>query len=160
MKYLNLRIRADSLRIITEPKDPGHIRPLMDALRRQYAEYPGMRSFVSRGSIITSNDGGTRSVNLDIAGPDLGTIYEVALRAYRRAQELEPEQHRWPYYLGDVLSIVGTDLEGAEKQFRRAMALYPDYAPAHMRLGNVLVARDRGAAAAVELEHALALRCV
>ena len=60
----------------------------MDALARKYAEYPGMRSFVSRGSIITSNDGGTRSVNLDIAGPDLATIYEVALSAYRRAQEI------------------------------------------------------------------------
>jgi tetratricopeptide (TPR) repeat protein len=34
------------------------------------------------------------------------------------------------------------------------MELYPDYAPAHMRLGNVLVARDQGAAAAKELERA------
>jgi multidrug efflux pump subunit AcrB len=88
MKYLNLRIRADSLRIIAEPKDPAHIRPLMDALRDKYAEYPGMRSFVSRGSIITSNDGGTRSVNLDIAGPDLEMIYGVARAADRRAREI------------------------------------------------------------------------
>jgi multidrug efflux pump subunit AcrB len=88
LKYLNLRIEADGLRIIAEPKDPNHIKPLMEALERKYKEYPGMRSFVSRGSIITSNDGGTRSVNLDIAGPDLGTIYDVALSAYRRAQEV------------------------------------------------------------------------
>jgi multidrug efflux pump subunit AcrB len=60
----------------------------MDALGSKYREYPGMRSFVSRGSIITSNDGGTRSVNLDIAGPDLATIYEVASSAYRRAGEI------------------------------------------------------------------------
>ena len=88
LKYLNLRVEANGLRIIAEPKDPAHIKPLMDALARQYKEYPGMRSFVSRGSIITSNDGGTRSVDLDIAGPDLATIYDVALRAYRRAQEI------------------------------------------------------------------------
>jgi multidrug efflux pump subunit AcrB len=88
MKYLNLRIRPDSLRIIAEPKDPAHIRPLMDALRDKYAEYPGMRSFVSRGSIITSNDGGTRSVDLDIAGPDLATLYDVARAADRRAREI------------------------------------------------------------------------
>jgi multidrug efflux pump subunit AcrB len=88
IKYLNLRIRSDSLRIIAEPKDPAHIKPLMDALRGKYAEYPGMRSFVSRGSIITSNDGGTRSVNLDIAGPDLATIYDVARAADRRAREV------------------------------------------------------------------------
>ncbi len=88
MKYLNLRVEADGLRIIAEPKDPAQIKPLMDALANKYREYPGMRSFVSRGSIITSNDGGTRSVNLDISGPDLSTIYEVALNAYRRAQEI------------------------------------------------------------------------
>jgi multidrug efflux pump subunit AcrB len=45
-----------------------------------------MRAFVSRGSIITSNDGGTRSVNLDIAGPELGVLYDAALAAYRRAE--------------------------------------------------------------------------
>ncbi|MDJ0740811.1 MAG: efflux RND transporter permease subunit [Gammaproteobacteria bacterium] len=88
IKYLNMRVQPDGLRIIAEPKDPAQIRPLMDALGSKYREYPGMRSFVSRGSIITSNDGGTRSVNLDIAGPDLATIYEVALAAYRRAGEI------------------------------------------------------------------------
>jgi multidrug efflux pump subunit AcrB len=88
LRYLNLSIQPGTLRIIAEPKDPSHIKQLMDALGRDFAEYPGMRSFVSRGSIITSNDGGTRSVNLDIAGPELGVIYEVALAAYRRAQEV------------------------------------------------------------------------
>ncbi len=88
LKYLNLRIEANGLRIIAEPKDPNHIKPLMDALGSKFKEYPGMRSFVSRGSIITSNDGGTRSVNLDIAGPELSVIYDVALAAYRRTQEV------------------------------------------------------------------------
>jgi multidrug efflux pump subunit AcrB len=88
LKYLNLRVQADGLRIIAEPKDPAHIKDLMDALALKYQEYPGMRSFVSRGSIITSNDGGTRSVNLDIAGPELSVVYDVALSAYRRAQEI------------------------------------------------------------------------
>jgi multidrug efflux pump subunit AcrB len=47
-----------------------------------------MRAFASRGSIISSNDGGTRSINLDISGPDLATIYDTALAAYRRAGEV------------------------------------------------------------------------
>jgi multidrug efflux pump subunit AcrB len=47
-----------------------------------------MRSFSSRGSIISSNDGGTRSVNLDITGSELAPIYDAALIAYRRAQEI------------------------------------------------------------------------
>ena len=61
---------------------------LMDAITAVYESYPGMRAFASRGSIITSNDGGTRSINLDISGPSLAVIYDVALATYRRAQEV------------------------------------------------------------------------
>ena len=76
------------MRIITESVDPDHIEPLMDALTAKFREYPGMRAFAARGSIITSNDGGTRSVNLDISGPDLAAVYQVASDAYARAQEV------------------------------------------------------------------------
>ncbi|MEL0584603.1 MAG: efflux RND transporter permease subunit [Candidatus Thiodiazotropha sp. (ex. Lucinoma kazani)] len=86
MAYFNLSIQATRLRIIAQPKDPKHIKPLMDAVDRKYERYVGMRSFVSRGSIITSNSGGTRSINLDISGPSLQTIYAVATRAESRAK--------------------------------------------------------------------------
>ncbi|MDX1697688.1 MAG: efflux RND transporter permease subunit, partial [Thiohalobacterales bacterium] len=62
--------------------------PLMAALQKKYSEYPAMRGFVTRGSIITSNSGGTRSVNLDISGANLSDIYDAALAAYRRAGEV------------------------------------------------------------------------
>lgn len=45
-----------------------------------------MRAFAARGSIISSNDGGTRSVNLDISGPDLVALYAVAQAAFSRAE--------------------------------------------------------------------------
>ena len=86
--YINLRITPDSLRVISEPLRAAEIEPLMDAITRKYEQFPGMRSFAARGSIISSNDGGTRSINLDIAGPDLAVIYEVAQAAYRRAGEV------------------------------------------------------------------------
>ncbi|BAZ93103.1 cation/multidrug efflux pump [Thiohalobacter thiocyanaticus] len=86
--YMNLGIEPQRIRIIAQPKDPAHIEPLMDAIVRKYEEYPGMRAFATRGSIITSNDGGTRSVNLDISGADLAAIYDVATAAYRRAQDV------------------------------------------------------------------------
>ena len=86
--YLNLSIESQRIRIISQPKDPGHIKALMNAIRDKYKQYPAMRSFVTRGSIITSNSGGTRSVNLDISGPNLSDIYKSALTAYRRAQEV------------------------------------------------------------------------
>ena len=88
MAYYNLRIGADFLRIISEPVSSGDVEVLMDAIVSKYREYPGMRAFATRGSIITSNDGGTRSINLDIAGTDLGAIYAVAQAAYRRAGEV------------------------------------------------------------------------
>jgi multidrug efflux pump subunit AcrB len=88
LKYVNMSIEARRIRIISQPKDPAHIKPLMAALQKKYQEYPAMRGFVTRGSIITSNSGGTRSVNLDISGPDLSDIYDAALTAYRRAGEV------------------------------------------------------------------------
>ena len=88
LEYVNMSIEARRIRIITQPKDPAHIKPLMAALQKQYSKYPAMRGFVTRGSIITSNTGGTRSVNLDISGPNLPDIYNAALAAYRRAQEV------------------------------------------------------------------------
>ncbi len=88
LAYFNLSVDPGGLRIITEPKNPRHISAVMDALDARFLKFPGMRAFSSRGSIISSNDGGTRSINLDISGPDLVEIYAVAERAYRRAEEL------------------------------------------------------------------------
>jgi multidrug efflux pump subunit AcrB len=88
MAYYNLSVNAGSLRIISEPVDAADVDALLDALARKYREHPGMRAFATRGSIITSNDGGTRSINLDIAGTDLGEIYAVAQAAYHRASEV------------------------------------------------------------------------
>ena len=88
IKYFFLMMEADSLRIIAETIDPGDIGGLMKVVGEKYKTYPGMRPFVSRGSIITSNDGGTRSVSLDISGPRLKDIYDVASTAYRRAGEV------------------------------------------------------------------------
>ena len=86
--FMNLSIQSTRIRIISQPKDPAHIKDLMRALRQQYATYPGMRSFISRGSIITSNNGGSRSVSLDISGPLLNEIYNVARLTDRRAKEV------------------------------------------------------------------------
>ena len=88
LKYINMRVSPQNMRIIAEPKNAGDIEALMDAFTAKYREYPGMRAFAARGSIITSNDGGTRSINLDIAGPNLAAIYDVALAAYRRAGDV------------------------------------------------------------------------
>lgn len=88
MRYMNMFYTPARLGIITEPMETGDMDALMEAITNKFREYPGMRAFAARGSIITSNDGGTRSINLDISGPRLAEIYEVALAAYRRAEEV------------------------------------------------------------------------
>ena len=88
MAYLNMGVSPTRLRIIAETLDPLHIEALMDEITRFYEEFPGMRAFAAKGSIISSNDGGTRSINLDISGPDLVSVYNAANAAYRRAEEI------------------------------------------------------------------------
>jgi protein O-GlcNAc transferase len=84
-------------------------------------------------------------------------LWEEALIAYLQAEKLDPSDERWPYYRGDVQSVMGTDLAASAAAFRRAMELKKDYAPAHMRLGKVLRADGQVAAATAELERALEL---
>ncbi|MGB1580737.1 MAG: efflux RND transporter permease subunit [Nevskiales bacterium] len=86
LMYFNLSIEPSRLRVIAETENPAHINALMQALTDKFEQYPGMRAFASRGSIISSNDGGTRSVTIDVSGPSLAEIYEVAGRIYQRAE--------------------------------------------------------------------------
>jgi multidrug efflux pump subunit AcrB len=83
-----LSVSAKRLFVVSETVEPKNIDALMSALNALFRQYPGMRAFSARGSIISSNDGGTRSVNLDIAGVELRAIYDTALAAYRRAEQV------------------------------------------------------------------------
>lgn len=83
----NMNVEPGSLRVIATTVNPRDIDALMAAITAHFRSYPGMRAFSTRGSIISSNDGGTRSVNLDISGPSLPEIYATALNAYRRAAD-------------------------------------------------------------------------
>ena len=88
LSYYALRISPGSLRVISEPIRDQDIEPMMAALTDIFSGYPGMRGFSTRGSIISSNQGGTRAVNLDISGADQASLYRTADRAFRRAQTL------------------------------------------------------------------------
>ena len=88
LAYIVLWTQPQFLRMITVTKDPKHIGPMMDIIDKKFREYPGMRAFSATGSIISSNDGGTRSVNIDISGSDLQAIYRIAYSAYQRGLEI------------------------------------------------------------------------
>ena len=88
LAYIVAWTQPQLLRMIVETKDPKHIIPLMNIINKKFREYPGMRAFSSRGSIISSNTGGTRSVNVDITGTNLEPIYSTALKVYQRANKI------------------------------------------------------------------------
>ncbi|WP_338401838.1 efflux RND transporter permease subunit [Vreelandella salicampi] len=88
IRTMGIQAEAQSLRIIAETIDPAHIEALMEALTTRFGAYPDMRAFAARGSIISSNDGGTRSITLDIAGNNLNELYTAANAIYQRAQQV------------------------------------------------------------------------
>jgi len=88
LKYYSLSVSVGRIRVLSEPVRPQDITPMMDAMTALFRQYPGMRAFSSRGSIISSNDGGTRAVALDISGPDLASLYATADATYVAAGDL------------------------------------------------------------------------
>ena len=88
LQYYSLSVSVGRIRVLSEPTRPQDIGAMMDAITELFRQYPGMRAFSSRGSIISSNDGGTRAVALDISGPDLASLYSTADAAYVAAGQL------------------------------------------------------------------------
>ena len=78
--------QPESMRTIAVTKDPGHIDAFMGIINDRFRKVPGMRAFSTRGSIISSNDGGTRAVALDVSGRDLPSLYRAATALYERAK--------------------------------------------------------------------------
>lgn len=98
LQYYALTVGVGQIWVMSEPVNPQHIQPMMDTITDYFREFPGMRAFSSRGSIISSNDGGTRAVALDISGPDLASLYTTANAAYLAAQQVftNPQLHSDP----------------------------------------------------------------
>jgi multidrug efflux pump subunit AcrB len=88
LEYYSLSVSVGRVWVLSEPVRTRDIEPMMNAMTALFREYPGMRAFSARGSIISSNDGGTRAVALDISGPDLADLYATAEAAYLAAGEL------------------------------------------------------------------------
>lgn len=88
LSRLSMGVESESMRIIAETKDPKQIDAFMEIVNERFRAYPGMRAFSTRGSIISSNDGGTRAVALNISGANLAEIYEAATKTLKRAEEV------------------------------------------------------------------------
>ena len=79
---------AQWITYIPEATDRTQIEELMEAVTEKMKPFPGVRSFVSRGSIFAGNRGGSRSINLDISAPTLEALFAVGNLAYERSKEI------------------------------------------------------------------------
>lgn len=74
-------------------------------------------------------------------------FFPEALQCYDGLRALEPDNARWPHLAAGILAIYGR-ADAALPLFRRAVELAPDYLPARIRLGDVLVKTNQPAEAA------------
>ena len=88
LKFIVSYARTDSNLFIVETKAREQIDDLIKVLSKKFAEVPGVISFSSRGSIFAGNRGGTRSINLDISGPELERLFETGLKVFEKSKEI------------------------------------------------------------------------
>lgn len=86
LSYYSMSVSAGRIWMLSRPSDPSNIQAMMDAVTAKFKSYENMRAFSSRGSIISSNDGGTRAVAVDISGPNLIELYQAAQAVYDQAE--------------------------------------------------------------------------
>lgn len=80
---------------------------------------------------------------------------EAAAGCYRGLIRLEPDDARWPHFLGIILSDYG-DVENALPLLRRAVALAPEYIPVRIRLADALLKSGQVGAAVGAYKEILA----
>lgn len=81
-------VRPGLMIFISEPTNSDHTPALIEATTQRFQSIPGMRSFVVRGSIFSDNRGGTRSINIELTGRNLETLYATSLKVLGKAGEL------------------------------------------------------------------------
>ena len=81
---------ADQSRVfvVREATDRRQTEALMRVATDKTGQLPGLRSFSSRGSIFSGNFGGTRSINVEVSGPDLEALFEAGFKVFKRAQQI------------------------------------------------------------------------
>jgi multidrug efflux pump subunit AcrB len=99
--YYSMSVSAGRIWVMSRTVDPTNIQAMMDTITKKFRSYDNMRAFSSRGSIISSNDGGTRAVAVDISGPNLVELYQAAEAVYQQANIVfdEPQINSQPQSL-------------------------------------------------------------
>ncbi|MDC8830673.1 efflux RND transporter permease subunit [Alteromonas gilva] len=86
LAFYNMRVSIGSIWMVTMPVNPDEVEDMMAVINQKFESYEGMRAFSSKGSIISSNDGGTRAVAVDFSGSNIRELYRAANALYRKAE--------------------------------------------------------------------------
>lgn len=87
LAYYNMSVSIGRIWFLSAPTNPEYINQMMEAITTKFRSYQNMRAFSSRGSIISSNDGGTRAVAVDLAGNNIRELYSAAEAVYQEAEK-------------------------------------------------------------------------
>ena len=100
-----------------------------------------------KGNVSSAEAWGKLAMNLHVHD-----FKQESIACYREASALAPSDFRWTYYLAVVLQDTGS--EYTERWIQQSIQLKPDYAPLHVRYGNLLFAARKIDAAAREYQIA------
>ena len=110
---------ADRVVLIPEVTSSAQADALKSILTKKIKEVPGVIAFASRGSIFSSNTGGSRSINLELSGSDLVSLFDAGFKAFIKSQEVfeNPQVRPEPssLSLGQPLLEVHPDWERASE---------------------------------------------
>ena len=87
LAYYNMSVSIGSIWFLSAPVEPEYIQDMMNAITLKFRSFENMRAFSARGSIISSNDGGTRAVAVDLAGSNIRDLYTAAEAVYIEAEK-------------------------------------------------------------------------
>ncbi|WP_448552355.1 efflux RND transporter permease subunit [Thalassotalea montiporae] len=85
LAYYSMSVSVGRIWLLSAPVEPDNINAMMTAITEKFRSYDNMRAFSARGSIISSNDGGTRAVAVDISGSNITELYQAAEAVYEQA---------------------------------------------------------------------------
>lgn len=155
---------ASEARVVNPPTRPAGLRPLPlpdfstmgDSVQKQMrGQVSALRRMVERPE--------ASSAELSAEYGRLGTLLmaaeqlDAAEPAYLNAQQLQPDDARWPYYLGQLYRQRGPIAQAAAS-FERVLALRPDDVPALVWLGEVSLTQGRIDAAGERFNRVLTLQ--
>ncbi len=88
LNYVVGYVAAARNMILVESTSTGQVNDLLEIVVDKIREIPGIHAFASRGSIFSSNWGGSRSINLELSGTDLVALFDAGRRAFVKAQSV------------------------------------------------------------------------